>query len=328
MTRPQASPETEALIKQVIDSWGPEGGKLPRHGQQCSDYEEAVENISRYAFTQGFATVVTKSDKKHHSRVISCYRYGKTANHRKLTAQAVPKDEYTAQSGVSEAGEKLRQRQGRTRACGCKWAITLTQRCYPSGPQKGQRMDTWTVGHRSVFEHNGHQLEADPFQILEHRQWHPGNHLAVANARKHRLIKIPYREHLRLQEPGMRRLSEAEYYNLEYDRRKTKRSSAEANHIIGEIQTAAPERLEAAEEHFQPRRKRSRVFAEAQQTVTVDLTQESDDGEQRAASEWITSSNIGRVSSLDYNKTTVTEKSEIEISQLVEQSLPYPQNIC
>ncbi|KAF8537633.1 hypothetical protein BDD12DRAFT_982030 [Trichophaea hybrida] len=85
---------------------------LPAEGEQFSDAESAFKRVQQYAFANGFAAVQTQKNEKMQIRVLSCVHYGKSANKRKLTGDAVRKEVYNELDGVDDKENKLRQRQG------------------------------------------------------------------------------------------------------------------------------------------------------------------------------------------------------------------------
>jgi hypothetical protein len=111
LLRQPASTATEFLIQEAIKAFG--GAiDLPAEGEQFSDAESAFKHVQQYAFANGFAVVQTQKDEKKQIRVFSCVHYGKGANKRKLTGDAIRKEVYNELDGVDDKGNKLCQRQG------------------------------------------------------------------------------------------------------------------------------------------------------------------------------------------------------------------------
>jgi hypothetical protein len=136
-SRPAAAPATEALIKQVIDEnfGGPAACTLPEDKEVFSHHEAAFERVQRYAFANGFAVVESQVDKRAHRRVFSCVHYGKPANKRKLTGDAVRKEIFEQMDGKDEKGRGLRQRQG--------FVCVLSCRADFPGDRQAGRLTSW-----------------------------------------------------------------------------------------------------------------------------------------------------------------------------------------
>jgi hypothetical protein len=111
-TRPEAPPETEALIPQVIQEQFNGDCELPETGDKVGHHESAFAKVQQYTFANGFVMVESQWDPKKHRRVYSCVHFGKPKNWRKLQGEAVSRETYDALDGATENGERLRLRQG------------------------------------------------------------------------------------------------------------------------------------------------------------------------------------------------------------------------
>ncbi|KAA8896513.1 hypothetical protein FN846DRAFT_993708 [Sphaerosporella brunnea] len=119
-TRPQAPPDPEALIQQVIQEQFNGDCELPETGDKFSHHESAFAKWRQW-------------DPQQHRRVYSCVHFGKPKNWRKLQGEAVSRETYDALDGATENGEQLRLRQG-----------MLSRSCViPAGQQ---RVSEWMYG--------------------------------------------------------------------------------------------------------------------------------------------------------------------------------------
>lgn len=167
----------------------------PIDGEIFADRDAGILRIQDFAFTQGFAVVITHEDKAVRQMVtLECTRHGKKTRNTR---------------GLSEAERK--RHATHTQFLECPYKVKLRFR---------KKTSDWKLSVTNR-EHN-HEMLEDPFQLLEHRCRDPDRAAACAEAVALRETHQPYSAARRILGVKGLRLSQKEYYNLvSFDKART-----------------------------------------------------------------------------------------------------------